>query len=684
MLLGLAVVSSVLMGCRNDDSPIEADSDSDSGGSGGESETGPATTGDDSGGGPCMADDDCDSGDPCQAGTCEDDGTCSFAPLLSNECRPQIDVEFPPRAATLDGSSPTVTVVGTVTSGAGEIQWLTLNGEDVEVQPDGSFTHDVTATVGGNMLVFETIDDAEFERRRVQSYLWSPQYRTPVAPPQDIVPEGIAIYLGQESLDDDDSSLPLDDLASLFELAFGSAFDLGGIADPNTPLATVAGYEVTLQSFGIDATQVDLNANDWGMELRFDLIDTAGALDFTCVEQTCQILGDGSGSIGLDQISVGGTLLMQVTEDHQLQMGLVDVETDLSGLEIDTSNDVLNFLTEIIEPVVEIALFPLLEQTLEDQIQQQLDPLLQQGLGDLGLNTTFPLPNPANPDDPIMVELATDFQRTAFHDGQAPPSPSPAQGGALILRAGAFVGDVPVPYENLGIPSRAGCGTGEESIAMPRNSALELGLADDFVNQILYATWAGGLLELPLGEVFGGGDDGGGLPVGDLNIDLSGMLAPTASDCGNRDQQLLVYIGDLQVTASLTFTGQPIDFVAYISLAMELDITASEEEGLGFGFGDVTAIETELTIEQDASIELEGLIIGLLESQLTGGLLGDLAGGGFGGIELPAIDLSEQLGLEPGTAVVGLQLESAERVPGTTVLGGRLGPPPPPEEDPMP
>ena len=217
---------------------------------------------------------------------------------------------------------------------------------------------------------------------------------------------------------------------------------------------------------------------------------------------------------------------------------------------------------------------------------------------------------------------------------------------------------------------------------MPRTSPLEIGLNDDFVNQILYGVWAGGLLELPLGEVFGGGGGGGPLPVGDLNINLSGMLAPTASDCGGGDV-LLAHIGDLKLDASLSFMGMPIDFVGYISLFLELEISAGED-GLGFGFGNVTAIETELTIEQDESIQLEGLIKGLLENQIENGLLGDLAGGGFGGIQLPTIDLSSQLGLPPGSAELGLQIESSERAPGTTVLGGRLGPPPPPEEEPMP
>src|SRR5689334_176077 len=86
---------------------------------------------------------DCDDDNPCTEDAC-DGGTCTHTPLaVSNECRPQIDVEYPPRAATIIGDlgTPTVTVTGTVSSGLGAIDNLTLNGEPVTVADDGTFAH---------------------------------------------------------------------------------------------------------------------------------------------------------------------------------------------------------------------------------------------------------------------------------------------------------------------------------------------------------------------------------------------------------------------------------------------------------------------------------------------------------------------------------------------------------------
>ena len=62
-----------------------------------------------------------------------------------------------------------------------------------------------------------------------------------------------------------------------------------------------------------------------------------------------------------------------------------------------------------------------------------------------------------------------------------------------------------------------------------RSGELEIGLTDDLLNQLLHGAWQGGLLEFDMPpELLGGA--GGGI-IEDLQIHVSGMLAPTASDC---------------------------------------------------------------------------------------------------------------------------------------------------------
>jgi hypothetical protein len=240
-----------------------------------------------------------------------------------------------------------------------------------------------------------------------------------------------------------------------------------------------------------------------------------------------------------------------------------------------------------------------------------------------------------------------------------------------VLRGGGFVdGDV-APYDNLGIPLRETCGQGEESVGMPRSSAMEIGLHDDLLNQFLYGAWRGGLLEFPLPEdLLGGGGGGGGDVYTDLEVYISGMLAPTASDC-NASETLLAHIGDLRIDASLTLFDQPITFVAYSSLVVRVEV--SDLDGaLGITLTGVEEVNTELTVGEDEAIEVEPTLVSVLETQLTDGLIAALGGEALGAIELPTMDLSSTLGLPAGTAVIAIQVEAVEREPGVTVISGHL------------
>ncbi len=69
---------------------------------------------------------------------------------------------------------------------------------------------------------------------------------------------------------------------------------------------------------------------------------------------------------------------------------------------------------------------------------------------------------------------------------------------------------------------------------------------------------------------------------------------------------------------------------------------------------------------------MEDLIVGILENALKDNLLGALGGGALGGIELPEIDLSESLGLPPGTAVIEIAIDEVNHSSGTSVISGHL------------
>ena len=650
--------------CRNDSSHADADGGgSDSATSGGTTgdttppSTDTADTGSDAG---C----DCDDGDPCTTDACEA-GTCTHTPTVTNACRPQIDVTFPPRAATIAGAAgeQTVTVTGTVKSGLGAITSLTLGGEPVTVAQDGSFSHEVDALIGGNVLVFDTEDDAGNTRHRVQSFLWSTGFRKPMTPPDAPVPEGLGFWLDQQSLDDGDHSLPVDDLATALELALGT-FDTNQFASAETPIASQVGYDVYLTSLDLGSASVGLQGADGGIALDARLQNITGDLLFDCTNFGCELAGgDGTGGLSVAAVQVTGTLMLTADGDHQLAATLVDVNAivDPDDVEIWSDNGWTDFLLSIVEVFIHDQLVADLEGALEQQVQSTLGPALADGLAALTLATTFEFPNLGNARKSIPVDLAADFASTSFHDGTAPPADSPPRGGAVILRAGGYPSLVVSEYDNLGVPDRAGCNVAPQTLTIPRMAPLEIALADDTLNQLLFAGWRGGLLEFPLGGI-----DGGGL-IEDLQVDVSGMLAPTVSDCGP-SKQLLATIGDIAIDATFTIAGTAVEFQAYTTLVVNVELSASDN-GIVLGLTEVERVETELTTD-DANIAMESNYVELLEAQLVDGLLGQLGTTGFGAISLPMIDLSAMLGLPAGTAVLTIHTDSVARTDGTSVIVG--------------
>jgi hypothetical protein len=614
---------------------------------------------------PCMRNDDCEDDNPCAEDVCNS-GVCEVGdPVISGECRPVIDVEYPPRAATLQENSSTVTVVGSVSSGAGPITSLTINGDAVPVAADGSFSHDVTAQVGGNILVIEAVDALAVTRERVQSFLWSPSYRLPTVPEQGIADEGLGIYLDQETLDDGNHALPVDDVATLLTLALES-YDIEQFINPGTPIASSAGYNIYLTTIQYGSADVTLDAIDGGIELNGFLNDIHGDLVFDCTIPACQLAGgDGTGDMTIDYIQVSSDLMISVNAANQLVVDSMNTQTSVVGLDITSNNVWTNFLITVAEPFILGGVVADIEADLTAQVDALLGPALSQAFNGLSPNSTLQFPNIADPLQTIEVDLVTDFYDTDFHDGIAPPAGSPPRGGVIMMRGGGYAEASVAPYDNLGIPDRAACGAGG-GVDLPRDGALEIGLTDDLLNQLLHGAWDGGLLEFDMPPEL--------LPmdgfISDVQIHVSGMLAPTASDC-SADGVVRVHLGDVRIDGSLTLNTIPLTFVAYSSLLAGLEFTPTAS-GVAITITEVERIDTELTVNEDNGIETEPLLESTLETQLVDGVLGAIASEGLGAINLPVIDLSPTLGLPAGTAALEITTDDAVRAPGVTVIRGHL------------
>ncbi len=610
----------------------------------------------------------CDDGNACTADSCHPVDGCKNTLVVSNACRPDIVVTHPPRAATLQGAGgATVTVTGTVTSGAGPIQALTLNGEAVTVASDGSFSHEVVPTVGGNILEFEASDSFGTLRKRVQSFVWGTGYDKPVkeTPKSGMANPGLGIWLSKQVLDDGDHNLPPNDFATIFELVLGS-FDINSFIDPNTAIAVQAGYHIYIKSLAKGATTVTLNPKTGGFGVTAVIHDVTGDLWLDCVCSGiscgwtgCWLAGgDTTGGLSIDSLTVTADVQLSVGADGALVVNVANQSSTISGLDVWADNGWTNLLLSIVEAFIKDSLVADLEDTLNDQLSGVLAPMLQDALGALAFNTSFDIPR-LDGTGSVTIDLVTDFASVPFT----------AAGGSLIQRAGAYATKA-VPYDNLGSARRNGCGGGGQQLVLPKASPIELGVSDDLLNQILYAAWLGGLLEFDVPASMLGSVDLAGFGVTDLVMHVSGMVQPTASDCYD-GQSLIAQIGDLRIDATLKLFGTPMTLVVYASLRAGLELSAADDQ-LGIGISEIQSLATEVNVLEDKLVGSEAVLDGLIQEYLVPGLLGALGGDTLGGIPLPEIDLSGSVqGVPPGT-VIAINPQSVTRDGGNTIVSGSL------------
>jgi len=746
----------------------------------------------------------CDDGNACTEDICEYDDGCWNGLIVSNACLPNIVVDYPPRAAGVlrnDASETTIAVTGTVSSGAGDITSLTLNGTDVPVGIDGQFTVNYAPANGGNTLEFVATDSMDATNNRVQSFHWSHNFlfpedkteygpaskcfettfetgcfhvleetgiswtaaeaacaawggnltsihsseendfvqelaknscnqpafwiglsdqqeegtfvwsdgtavedvfwnsgepnnaggdedfvemkadgtwndvgankavscfvcRKPYEEPQYVftghVDPGAALYLGQSVLDDGDHSLPVDDMATIFEQVF-AGFDVGGLIP--TPAAenveaSGATYDIYISNLTYDPPEVSLTAVTGGLQVI--AVINNGEADLKAKKKSGIFLAPGelNGTLYLDMITITALLEISVDENNELSVEIGENSVDIDGVSVDIESWLSGILNPIINGVIGDFVGDIEEQ-FSGELNSVLGPMLVDALSALAFTFDFDLPslNPEAP--PVHVRVNTDFVQTIFDP----------EGGLIVLRTLATSDEVTTPYNSLGAPTRNGCGVDPHVLQVLKQSPMEVVLTDDTMNLILFAAWQGGFTEFEVPESLFGEVDLSSFGVTDLTATVSGMLAPAISDC-QPDGQLSLHMGDIRLDASLTFAGEPMTLTVYASLKAAFDLSAGPE-GVSFGISELQEVKTEINVLEDKMVQYEPLLGALIENQVLPSLLEELSGDQLGSIPLPSIDLGASLdmGVE---ALITIEPSGVERVNGNTIIGADL------------
>jgi hypothetical protein len=511
---------------------------------------------------------------------------------------PLISITSPERGATLkEGtlSEMDVSVEGLVTDGVSPITMVRLNGETVDVSGEDlsvelSQVH--SSRWGISVLSAEAEDECGNFGLRAQSYMRSPSYYE--AADGDgaagAVSQGIAARLNQPVLDDENRA-DLNDLASLAQAVVGNT-DLNaampevlGVSpdedgDKNIDLVYYncglwteenenTGYKVWKTG---DFTTSDpdfeyLRAVDGGVHLRMSMDDIHlplglyGNWDAGC-------LGDADvtvfGTVSVSSARLEATVKISLDGSDPV-VSMEDVTVNLVDPYVDLVFE-SRFLEWMIEGVVNAVLNSLkgqVEDILGAQLGDAIGPLLKTFLGDFSIATAIEIPEPIG----MTLQLGSGLDYLQF------AGPEGSGHGDLGLYTQVYPSDraASIPADARGSIRRGGERPGFDDLY-----AFGLGLKDDLINQVLWAAWYGGALDIPdAGDLIG-------QDLGDISLSFEALSPPVVMPGpGAPGHDIEVGIGDAFIEASVGIPDMgtlhlSMFLSAIIGGSMDLDPTTNE------------------------------------------------------------------------------------------------------------
>ena len=617
-------------------------------------------------------------------------GTSKDFPAMSASIKLKVDstgplmlITEPKRGETRKGDAK-VTVKGTCIDELSALKSLTINTQKVTVAGDGSFTFDIDSQQGMNAIVWVATDEWDNVSNGVQSYYYSTKWYEVDPAKVDLasIPSAIGVWLSQTILDSGihDHKKPKD-LATVAEIIIGT-IDIGSLLGAGgLPIKQAGVFDGSLQfqnvSMGDKAVndgypQMSLTVIKGGMhaaikisKFSIDLLLDGTAIGFLPIKQLVTIKAD-SILIELDLLITVDPVTGQTSSTAKnLKFNITNLQPLLPGIAGQLLNPILSLVTNTI--------MPLLTTLLQGQIQTMLSDTLNSALSQLAINTDLPIPALLGTGPGVKLHLASKLGLLTFR----PVTPDPPAGIIAGLN-GSMTSAKGVPHDVLGSIGRAGCLDPKQTEVFNPSLkyGLEAGLADDFVNELLYSIWYGGLLQMNIGASALGSVDLSSFGVSDLSVETDFMLPPILDTCLDNTGLLKLQIGDLGIHAKLNMSGTPIDIYMYASMQATAELKAvpnatTGESELGFSLKGIDFLEMEITKINAEAKGMKDLFVTLIKNVLLPKLTGSL-GSGLGSFPLPAIDLSTLSPQIPAGTKIALSIQQIENQKGYTYLRGTL------------
>lgn len=602
----------------------------------------------------------CDDANNCTADECAE-GECSYKPVDDEVCKVKIEVTHPPRG-TVMWPGETVKVGGKVISPAGAVEKLTINDFPVGVDDGGGFEYTMLADMGINLVELRAQDVYGRSEKMVRSFMHTKDV-IPAAdgPNAKLIPNSSRMFLRSDVWDDDDIS-DFDDLATVaYEVV--NHIDVEQFipsplfAEGNEPSVGWCTWTVNVSQIDYELKEVDIKPGAGVLILSGSFVNLEAHVD--AVASWCP---DAVGWIYADEITFFGKLPAWV-EDGHLYIDVDTIDVQILGVTVDIQSGaaslfdwLINWFTADLAEIVSGELEEAIPNQLLPKLLELLDTFLEQDI-------VFHIPPIPGTGDELTVYLET-----------RPVSVDLTEAGSAFGLSVGVGTPKKVEFLSPGSMKRGDCGGTETgSFFLPKSSAIEAAVHEDLINQVLFALWWGGHMNVTLDEQLLG-DFVGAFGMKNLQVDVKPYLPPIYTTCTENGAPQM-QMGDLYLDVTFEMNGQPAHLELYAAIKVETDINISPAfptNELGVNVGEVVASGIDVVAADGAVEGGEALMEELLTSIVVDVLLKTYIAEVVAAYPIPAVELGTLLpDYFPSNATVRFQILNAIHDHGFFLVTGK-------------
>ncbi len=201
------------------------------------------------------------------------------------------------------------------------------------------------------------------------------------------------------------------------------------------------------------------------------------------------------------------------------------------------------------------------------------------------------------------------------------------------------------------------CASPETTPGLPGTADVEVALADDTLNRLLWAAWRAGAGVLQTAPPAAESTTAMGL--GEMEVQVEMLLPPVVTGCGGSD--LSVHIGDVRAVVETDVYGTPLEVTMHFAVEAELDVV-QQDGAVGIEPGAVKTVDWDATVSDSNMLAWADLLSNVVADHAIPDMLAAFDPGGPTTLQLPDLAVGE-------TDKV-LIIDAITRIGTTTLLTG--------------